>query len=204
MPSELPPINSPQSVWQSQQEEGIRMSVEDIRRKAGKFHNRVVSRNVREYAAALMVAVFFGFQWWHTPDLLTRAGFALIIVGVAYVVWYLYQQGSARGVPAEMGLSSGVEFFKRELERQRDLVASVWRWYLGPMMPGWVVLMVALGRRNPGHVQHFALFFAVFNLVAAAFFVFVGWLNQRAAGKLQRKIDELDALAGSRGERGES
>ncbi len=203
MPDELSP-GSPQSIWQSQKEEGIRMSVEDIRRKAGKFHNRILWRNVREYAAAVLVAVFFAFQWWQTPDFLTRAGFALIIAGMAYLVWHLHRQGAARGVPAEMGLSSGVEFFKRELERQRDLVATVWSWYLGPMMPGWVVLMVAIGRRNPGHVRHFPLFFAVFNLVAAAFFVFVGWLNQRAARKLQGKIDELDALAGSRREQGES
>jgi hypothetical protein len=97
-----------------------------------------------------------------------------------------------------MGLASGLDFFRRELERQRDLVGSVWSWYLGPLIPGWVVLMVALARINPGHLRHFGLTFAAFNLFAALVFVLIWRLNLWAARRLQRRIDELNALQGQR------
>jgi hypothetical protein len=174
------------------------MSVDEIRRRAGKFHRKIYWRNSREYVAGLVVVVFFGFQFWRVPDALTRVGFGLMIAGMLYLIGQLHRKGSARSLPAEMGLASGLDFFRRELERQRDLVGSVWSWYLGPLIPGWVVLMVALARTNPGHLRHFGLTFAAFNLFAALAFVFVWKLNQRAARRLQRRIDELNALEGQR------
>lgn len=198
MANESPPNNHLKSVWQNQPSEGMLMSVDEIRRRAGKFHNKIYWRNAREYVAGLVVVVFLGFDFWRTPDALTRVGHGLIIAGMMYLMWQLHRKGSTRSLPVEMGLASGLEFFRRELERQRDLVGSVWSWYLGPLMPGWVVLMVALARTNPGHLRHFGLSFAGFNLVAALAFVFVWRLNQGAARKLQRRIDELNALEGQR------
>lgn len=100
----------------------------------------------------------------------------------------LYQQ------VAERGLASGLEFYRGELARQRDLFQSVGKWYLAPLIPGWVLLEVAFARANPGHARHFALFFTLFNLLVAAVFVFVWKLNQRTARGRERQIDELDAL----------
>jgi hypothetical protein len=174
------------------------MSVDEIRHRAGKFQKKIYRRNAREYVAGLAAVVFIAFEFWRMPDALTRVGMGLMIAGMLYLIWQLHRKGSARSLPAEMGLASGLDFFRRELERQRDLVGSVWSWYLGPLIPGWVVLMVALARINPGHLRHFGLTFAAFNLFAAFAFVFVWKLNQRAARRLQRRIDELNALEGQR------
>jgi hypothetical protein len=195
--SEPLPGNDPQSVWQKQQLEGIRMSADEICRRATAYQRRILWRNAREYVGALATVVFFGFQFWWTTDTATRAGFVLIGAGLLYIVWQLWTKGASRSVPAEMGLSSALEFHRRELERQRDLVRSVWRWYLAPLIPGWVVLSIGLARTNPGHIRHFALVFTIFQIVAASAFIFVWWLNQRAARRLQGRIDELDALASS-------
>src|SRR5579871_1634522 len=100
----------PQIVWQSQKGEGVRMSVEDLRRKSGKFHRRIRRRNSQEYLAGLAVVAYFSFAAWRTPDSLARAGFGMIVAGVLYLVWHLHRNGSARDAPAEMGLSSGVQF----------------------------------------------------------------------------------------------
>jgi hypothetical protein len=192
--NESPRNNSPQSIWQNQKVEGIRMPVDEIRRKAGKFHSTILWRNAREYVAALAVVVFFGFQFFLTRDALMRAGYGVMIGGMLYLAWQLHRKGSSRSLPEEMGLASGLEFFRRELERQRDLVQSVWSWYLGPLIPGWVLLTVAMARANPGHLRQIGPVLGVLNLVAALAFVFVWKLNQWAAGKLQRQIDELDTL----------
>lgn len=196
MTNEPPSGNSPRSVWQNQKLEGIRMSANEIRAKDRRFQRRIFWRNALEYAAAIALVLFSSFQFRKSSDVVMRAGFVLAGAGTLYLVWQLWRRGSPRNLPAEMGLASALDFHRRELERQRDLLASVWRWYLGPLMPGWVVLMIGIGRTNPGHLQHFALRFTVFNIVAVALFVF-GWkLNQRGARKLQRRIDELDGLRG--------
>ncbi len=193
MRNESLPNDPLRDLWQSQKSEGIRMSTADVRRKAMKFETRVHRRNVREYGAALVVVVFLGFESWRVPDTLTRAGFILMIAGVAYLAWQLHRRGSARSLPAELGSTTSLEFFKKELERQRDLLQSVWRWYLAPLIPGLVVVTVGAARTNSGHRPHFALWLAVFNVFAASALVFIGWLNQSAARKLQNRIDELNA-----------
>jgi hypothetical protein len=198
MTNESPPNDRLKSVWQNQPSEGIRMSVDEIRRRAGKFHKKIYRRNAREYVAGLAAVVFSGFELWRVPDALTRVGMGLMITGMLYLMVQLHRKGSARNLTSDLGLASGLDFFRRELERQRDLVGSVWSWYLGPLIPGWVVLMVAFARANPGHLRHFGLSLAGFNVFAALAFVFVWKLNQRAARSLQRQIDELNGLEGQR------
>ena len=194
MVNESPPNDRLKTVWQNQPSEGIRMSVDEIRHRAGKFQKKVYWRNAREYIAAIVVLVIFGFDFWHTSDALARVAFGLIIAGTLYVIWHLHQRGASRSVPTEMGLASGLEFHRRELERQRDLLRSVWSWYLGPVIPGLVVLMVARARIDPGHLRNIGLSSALIALV----FVSAWWLNQRAARKLERRIDELNVLEGRR------
>ena len=198
MANESPPNDRLKRVWQNQPSEGMLMSVDELRRRARKFQRKIYWRNAREYVAALVVVILFGFEFWLVPDALTRVGFGLCIAGLLYVVGQLHRKGSARSLPAEMGLATSLEFFRRELEKQRDLVGSVWSWYLGPLIPGLVVLTVAFARTNPRHLRHFGLSLAIFNLVAALVFVLVWRLNQRAARKLERRIEELNALEGQR------
>jgi hypothetical protein len=137
MTNKTPPNQDMRNVWQNQELEGIRMSINEIRQKAGRFQKTILRRNGREYVAALVVVLFLGFNLWRTTDLLIQTGFGLEIAGILYVVWQLHRKGSSRSVPAEMGLASCLEFHRSELERQRDLLRSVWRWYLGPWFPAW-------------------------------------------------------------------
>jgi hypothetical protein len=80
------------------------------------------------------------------------------------------------------------------LARQRDLLKSIWRWYLGPMIPGLAVLIAAMSRVNPGHLQRPGLFTAIYTIAAAALFLGIAKLNSRAALRLQKRIDELENL----------
>jgi len=194
MTNESPPNDRLKSVWQNQPSEGMRMSVDEIRQRAGKFQRKIYWRNAREYVAALVVLAIFGFDFWHTSDALARVAFGLIIAGTLYVMWNLHERGASRSLPADLGLASGLDFYRLELERQRDLLRSVWSWYLGPMIPGLVVLMVARGRTNPSRLWPVGLSSALIALV----FVSAWWLNQRAARRLQGRIDELNALEGQR------
>ena len=179
-------------LWQSQKTEGVRMSIEQVQASAGKMQRKIEFRNSREYVAAFLVVVFFGYEFSRAADLLVRAGFALLIAGVGYLVWHLISKGSWRPLPKDAGLSSCIEFKRRELERQRDLLSSVWRWYLGPLIPGMAVLLAAFFRANPGHLKHPAFIVVPEAIFFAAICFAVAKLNSNAARKLQRQIDELD------------
>lgn len=196
MANESPSNDRLKSVWQNQPSEGMLMSVDEIRRRARKFQKKIYWRNAREYIAALVVVIFFGFEFWLVADALTRVGSGLCIAGLLYVVGQLHRKGSARSLPAEMGLATSLEFFRRELERQRDLLRSLWSWYLGPLIPGPVVLLLARARTSPDHLRQIGLSLALAFFMLL--FVLVWMLNQRAARKLQRRIEELNALEGQR------
>ena len=130
MNNESPEDRQVMEVWQSQETEGVRMSVEQVRVEAGRFQRKINARNLREYVVALMLVVFFGFEFSLTKQVLARVGFGLLIAGIAYLVWHMLSKGSPGTVDEKAGLSSWIQFQRRELVRQRDLLQSVWLWYL--------------------------------------------------------------------------
>jgi hypothetical protein len=155
---------------------------------------------VREYVAAVFVVAAFTNYIWRFPSPLVRLGCILVIMGTLFVVYTLHQRGSARTLPAESASHSCVEFHRRELQRQRDLLRSVWTWYLLPFIPGIVVFNLGLYLRKmqqpnaSAHAGRIATVFAATAVVYALVFIGVGKLNSWAAGKIQREIDALDAI----------
>jgi hypothetical protein len=92
-------------------------------------------------------------------------------------------------LPEDLGVTASIEFHRRELVRQRDMLRSVWRWYIAPIVPG---LAVFLAGTMPPHSP-----FWVYLLLALFFLVILGgivWLNRRGADRLDRQIAELDNL----------
>jgi len=186
MENELPPEDL-RNVWQNQTVEANQMSLDELRRKAGKFQKRIRNRNLREYAASAFAVAAFGYYIWRFPPL--RLGSGLMIAATLYMVYQLHTRGAAKTVPAALGMGTCRDFHRRELEQQRDLLRDIWKWYLLPFVPG-LLAFVAVP------VMHLApdkwLRVVPFILLCAVFFYGVASLNQRAARRLQRQIDELD------------
>ena len=92
-----------------------------------------------------------------------------------------------RALPANLG-SSCLDFHRRELERQRDALRGFWSLVLPPFLPGGLVLIISLALQpGPKGLIRALIVTAFF----ASLFTFFAKLNQRAARRLQRKIDEL-------------
>ena len=172
------------------------MSVDEIRRRAEEFQKKIYWRNARNYVAALVGVVGSGYLFWYTSDALTRVGDGLMIAGFLFLVWDRFRRGSAQPLPANLGLASGFEFYRRELERQRDFLRRGWSSCVGVMIPGFAVLTLASARTNPNHLRHIGLSLALGLFVLVSVLAWVG--NQQAARKLQSGIDELNALEGQR------
>jgi hypothetical protein len=189
-----PPPNDMRSLWQDQRTEPVKMSLDEIRKKAQKFQHRIRWRNLREYSAAVFVVGIFGFYIWHFHNLFHRIGSGLVIAGTLYVVSQLHKRGSARTAPTDMALTTCLDFHRRELERQRDLLRGIWSWYLGPLIPGLAVFTLGGATANPNHPLRAWTITALNAALAALVFFLIGALNQKAARKLQRQIDELDTV----------
>ena len=69
---------------------------------------------------------------------ITGLGQLLVAVGLAAALWRLrrHTELQARPTPA-LGLRAGLA---ERLRRERDLTGSALRWYIGPALPGFVLL----------------------------------------------------------------
>src|SRR5436309_14134305 len=124
MPDEFTP-DAMKQIWQTQKVEGTVMSLDEIRARARRFQRKIHMRNIREYAAAAVVVVFMTMGPLRSTPQLERVAALLCIAGVLYVVYRLHRFGSASGTPGELGLTNSLEFYRRQLERQRDLGRKV-------------------------------------------------------------------------------
>lgn len=186
------------NLWQSQPTEPPTIRPEDLRRKLNKFERRVFWRNLREYAAGAVVIAGFGHYGWKLHGLLVHIGAGLMIAGTLTVMFELHRRASVRTVPADLGLSTCIDFHRKSLERQRDALRKVLIWYLLPVVPGLAIFDIGLAinqwKANPVDLHHFVLASLVSPAIVAAVFFGVWRMNQWAAGKLQKRIDELTAL----------
>ena len=187
MPNEMNP-NDPRNLWQGQEVERVILTVDEVRRRAARFERRIHRRNVREYVAGALVVAFWTVQLWRAHGWHVAPA-VLTIVGTIYVMFQLHRRGSARSLPADAGIRGSIEFHRVELERQRDALHAVWHWYLLPFVPGLAALLVVAGidRGINTRLIGFGVFF-VLTLVG------IWALNERAARKLDRKIQELKAM----------
>jgi hypothetical protein len=178
------PTDDLQRLWQCQPVVPTPIDLNQIRRRAGKLHGRVRARNLRETIAGVIAVVILTWFGLRKPDPLDRTSFALLIAGTLYVLWHLWKHGQSGVLPADFGLTDAVTFHRRELERQRDLLRGIFRWYLAPFIPGWALSAVSAARYSWAPAAVLVVFVSV-----------VIWftlrLNYNAADRLDRCIAEL-------------
>lgn len=185
----LPPVDPDAgSLWRAQAVPPLQpLSAEALAEQAVRLQGRVSRRNRRELLAATLVAPVFLFYAWFFPHWLTKLGALLVVAGAAWVAWQLMRRASARPLPQALA-GRLLDFHRGELQRQRDALRTVWRWYLAPLLPG--LLLFLCGRQiENGHWQPGPF------VIVAAVMAGVVWINRRAARRLQREVDALDELA---------
>jgi hypothetical protein len=120
-----------------------------------------------------------------------QAACALVAFGAVYVMWKLATIGGAHAKTDDA--MSWADFHRAELVRQRDALQGIWRWYLGPLVPGMVLFWigVALTPTDLPFAIRIAVSLAGLGFAALVFFG-IAVLNKRAAKTLQAEIDALD------------
>lgn len=191
--------DDPKKIWQNQSYEGNPISLDEIRREVRNYRKRTLLVNVIDYLAALLVLAYFawGFYRERNTGLLINAGFGLLIVGTLYMLYQRRKKGSARPLPAEMGYASYIESYRNALVRRREVVRSIWQWGIAPFIPGLALLEAAAAYLNFAHRTplNLALTMLGYNAVIVVGFFLVWKFNQWKAQRLQKNIEELDALS---------
>lgn len=180
------------TLWMQQNRDAAPLDSEALARADTRFRRSIRWRDGMEHVAGLLGIGVFAHTAVQVPDWGVRVGCAAIIVGVLIVLRNLWglrpmRPGSALGTPS-------LSFHRANLVRQRDALAGIWRWYLAPVMPGIVLLLLAVLRVS---AQHMPLWAAVLAIGLAALpIAIVFWgihrLNRIGARRLQTMIDALD------------
>lgn len=115
------------------------------------------------------------------------AGLIALGLGAGFVCLQLWLRARA---PAPIdGANPSIQQYRRDLEQQRDALASVWLWYLLPFIPGFVLIYADVALDIAGGWR-----LAVVLALAAATTGFLLWvwrLNSQAARDLDAEIADL-------------
>ena len=177
------------------------VTLEDLMKHETKFARTIQWRNVREYvAAAVVISVFtalaFGPHGPRALRLTARVGCLLIVAATIFVAARLRSRGTPSPAPAaDATTRDHLAHYRAELIRQRDLLASVPRWYLAPFLPGMALFFagVALDRVADGASTATVAARMVFPLFSTkGIYALIGFANHVVAKKLARVVDALD------------
>ena len=190
MPDEFP---DPQKIWQDQPKEAIRMSLDEIRRKAQALQNKVRLTALAGVVIGLGLSIFFAVAVARARGVMPRLGLGVLIVWGLYGAYQAYRMWPGSLAP-DATFGTSLEFYRRELERRRDQVRDAWRMpYLWLLFAGiaFLVAPALIGTRsNPRLLVNAIPFFV---LLFAWLIAFIN-IRKRDLRNLGREIDELKAL----------
>lgn len=180
------------TLWAQQHSEAAPLDPDALAHADTRFRRRIRRRDTIEYVAGLLAAGAFVLTAVRTPDWGIRIGCAAIILGMAIVLRNLWRR-RPKAPDIALGAPS-LAFHRAQLMAQRDSLASVWRWYLAPAVPGMVLLLLAVLRASAEHMPFWAATLGVGLTALPMIGVFWGIhrLNSAAARHLQTMIDALD------------
>ena len=177
-------------VWQAQSADDFRMSPDALRTQLASLERRVRVRTRGGLLVTVSLIVCFFWMLTISRHVMMTTGIALVLIGVAYLGYQVWQNRSRSGAPFVGGVPS-IDYLRSELARQRDFHRGKTFWTrMAIFTPGPLVLFpgFALAYPKVAWMIWIEAAMAVAGLVAAV------PLNYSLARKYQRQIDELDRL----------
>ncbi|MEO9233471.1 MAG: hypothetical protein ABI421_09075 [Polyangiaceae bacterium] len=156
------------------------ISIAEIRQQSFAFERKMRFRNLREYAAASIVVVAFGWRAFHAHSWLEAAS-CIELVGAAIWITSALLKSALPDPGPNATLKQVLDFHRSQMDRQIKLLSRVMVWYLAPIAVGLTGLLIADAMRlgfTPIIVSTTIVFVALFALIAI--------LNKRAAAKLEK------------------
>lgn len=144
MNSDLPP-NGARNAWQAQSQEVEKMTLEDTRRAAARFREKVQRRSLIEYAGCAITVAGFAWFAWNSTSVIARSGHLLVLAGLLFVALKLRSALPAALPGPEFGRLHAIEFHRAALRRQLHVYEQAWLWLVA-LVPGLTLLMVGASK----------------------------------------------------------
>ena len=171
-------------LWRDQPRTAYVLALDEIRSRAARFERTVRNWNIATVAVCGVMVVVEAVQVLRGDRLLERIGDTLTAAALLYVAVVARRHISDHALPAGLGVTGSVEFYRSELEQRRDRAMRPWH-CLALFMPG-----VALSLFGRVMERTLAANIAV-AIVGVGLFVAVAALQRRTGRLLQQEIDEL-------------
>lgn len=187
--------NDLQHIWRADSGPGTFTNPEDLMHRSTAFERTIRRRNIVEYAAGALIVLLATpaavlFVTMGEPWLAISLG--LTAAGAAIVMWNLHRRASAQKRRPEEDCRNHLVAQHR---RQAEALRKVPLWYIGPLLPGVLGVYATVASKAVGQVDTWEIVTEIGRPlgITLAFFGFVIWLNLRAARKLERQVEELEA-----------
>jgi hypothetical protein len=185
--------DDPRKIWQNQPKETLAMTLKLIRMKVRDLRAQTRKKLLGTLAGPLVVGGFsaYGIKLVHGVFPVLELVFVFAIAWSLAGVYFLNRGLWTAAMLGDAALSTGLEFYRREIERRRALGGRVLLWSFGPIFLAIAafVLFVALvsgARIFPNGMP----FLTLIVIWMVAYFV----VRMRERRDLQREIDELNEI----------
>ena len=178
------------ALWQDQETETPTMTAQAVRALARNYGSDLRDRFLMMGIVVVVEVAAFGAMAWKAPNNMARLGDALVLFGLAFLVWRSLKRWPERLPDAGTSVGTLVEFHRAQLERQRttygDMLVTV-----APVFLGLVVTLYGFHLARPhADPRNFAPFFVLSGL----WFLSAWFMQRRQARRIQSQIDEIDAM----------
>ena len=165
--------------------------------KKRKLYAALKIRDYSEAGVGLLISPVFIYLWWQLGSAGWPIGIGvLLILGICLV--FVRERFRVRRMQlgAEAPLLNKVESCLEELNHQRELLLSMWKWYLGPLAVAMALFGEAIRQSRPSwDISHDPLFRIGFGVFCGLLFWFAWEINRRAVRKqIEPRIVELKKL----------
>lgn len=169
------------------------MTLETIRRKARELHAKTRRELLGSIVAPVGVIAFSGLGSAIFHDPLQRTVFVLALAWALAGQFFLHRGMWSATLPGDAALTTGLEYYRQEIQRRRDLFHRVLRWTFGPLVLAIGALLlpiVTVGVEERGAFRNMIPFLTLLAVWLGGFFV----VRMRQQRDLQREIEELDDI----------
>jgi hypothetical protein len=180
------------TLWTAQHADARAPSSAELMDRARVLRRRVWRRDATEYAVGAVAAGVFGWMGLASHDWGVRTACLVQIVGLLLVMRNLWTRRPVDD-PAALDRDA-LSHLRALLTAQRDALASVGRWYIGPMLPGMILFLAAVSRVTATNTGWGPALIVAALAAAIVCGVLYGvlWLNRHAARTLDAQLATLD------------
>ena len=183
-----------EDLWKHQELVPVKITEKTLKRRVAHSVRKVIYRDIREWALALLLAPFFVWQAFLMEMPIMRLASLELAGTCIYISYRLYRNGAAR-MPGDetVATSAYLEAHRAALLGQAKFLLRSRIWHLLPFAIGGVLLIagIMLELASIGAPAKVLWIVAIVGTTAMLFLWFVDWLHLRGVRKLRERAARL-------------